>query len=87
MNKIMFECDSEEKENLELGDIFIFEGKRVIVCKLSNGRIGLLDTEELEICKVQFRNLDHITNYVKNIGTEDGIFSICANHEWIIYTP
>lgn len=87
MNKIMFDYDSEEKDSLEVGDLFIWEGKRVIVCKLANGKIGLLDTEELEICKVQFRDLDHITNYVKNIETDDEIFSICANHEWTIYNP
>lgn len=87
MNKIMFNYDSEEKESLDVGDIFIWEGKKVIVCKLANGKIGLLDSNELEVCKVQFRDLDHITNYAKNVATEDGIFSICANHEWTIYNP
>lgn len=85
MNKIMFEHDESEKKSLEIGDLFVWENKRVVICKLMNGKIGLIDIDNLEICRVQFRDLEHITNYAKNVEVEDGIFSICASHEWTIY--
>lgn len=87
MNRIMFEYDSEEKESLELGDLFIWEDKKVIVCKLMNGKIGLIDIDNLEVCNVQFKDLNHITSYARNLKTEDGIFSICVKGEWTIYNP
>lgn len=85
MARLCFDDEYSDDGIIKLGDIIYLDDEEYLVCKLSNGKIGLFDVIRYRVTRTEYKDLDEITSYMRNKKVKkDRIF---IGRQWTIYYP